>query len=204
MELENIKNKWKELDKMLEESVKLNEKLLKNTFTQKANGAVESFLNWAYFSLIEFTVLIIFMVMATYNSMDDWRFLVSGIFIISFLTYFIYVTIMDIKQLKKVDLFFQSIVANRQAILNCKKRGINGMKILLFSIPLVVPTFPIMGAKFIRGLNLFDFPVFLTIMAISMIVLSYILAIISYDVLVIRKYKVIENNLKELESFKEE
>jgi hypothetical protein len=203
MELENLKSIWKEQDKMLKESVKLNEKLLKNTFTQKANGVTENLLNWAYLSLIEFAIFIIFIVMATYHLMNDWRFLVSGIFILLFLTTYVYISIIDIKQLKKIDLFSQSIVATRQTILDCKKRGNNVMKILLFSIPLVVPIFPIVGVKFIRNINLFDYPTFLTILAITLIVLSYVIAFISYDILVVRKYKVLENNLIELEKFKE-
>jgi hypothetical protein len=204
MELDDLKNLWKEQDIKLGKSIKLNEKLLKNTFTQRANGVIENLLKWAYFSLIEFTIFIIFMLVATYNTLDDWRFLVSGIFILLFLTYCISVGIIDIIQLKKIDLFSQSIVSIKQAILDVKKRSNKVMKILLFSIPLVVTTFSIVGVKFIRGINLFDYPVFLTILAISIIVLSYILAFISYDVLIKRKYKVIEDNLMELESFKAE
>jgi len=204
MEFDQLKTLWQEQDLKLEKSITLNKHILKNTFTQKANGMIESLLKWGYFSLIEFIVFIIFIGIATYNTIDDWRFLVSGILIIAFLTYYIYVTIIDIKQLNKIDLFSQSIVVARQALLECKKRSNDLMKTLLFSIPFVVTAFPIVGVKFVRGINLFDFPIFLTTLAISIIILSYIIAFISYDVLVKRKHSVIENNLMELESFKGE
>jgi len=204
MEIEELKNIWKEQDIKLEKSIILNERLLKNTFTQKANGVIENLLKWEHFSLMEFVIFLLFMGISTYKFMDDWRFLLSGIFIITFLACCIIGSIKSIKQLNSIDLFSQSIIDTKQMILKYKKQGNYYFKILLFTIPPVIVSFLLSGVRLVRNINLFDYPIFFIALSLSIILLSYPIAFISYRVICLRKLKQIENNLMELEKFKEE
>jgi hypothetical protein len=204
MELEDLKNMWKEQNSRLEKSITLSEQLLKNAFTQKANGVLDTWLRWEYFSLIVFIVSLIFISIATYKFMDDWRFLLSGIFGIGFLAFCIINEIISIKQLNTISLFSQSIVDTKQSILKYKKWVNQSMKILFFFIPLIFPAFLLLSERLIHNINLFDYPHFFTILSIGFIPLSYIIVFISYQIIYSRKFKIIENNLIELEKFKEE
>jgi hypothetical protein len=204
MELEELKNLWKRQSMELEKITTINEKLLKNTFTQKTNGVIDYFLKWEYFSLLEFVIFLLFMFVATYKFMDDWRFLISGIFITLFLISCVIASVTSIKQLNKIDLFSQSIIDIKHRILIYKKRSNQSMKVLLFLIPPVIVTFIPLGTKLIRNICLYDYPVFFLILSLSVIVLSYIIAFISYQAIFSRKFKEIENSLVELEKFKEE
>ncbi len=204
MELEYLKNIWKEQDLKLNENVKLNEKILKNTFTQDANGVIENLLKWEYFSLIEFVVFFLFMGISTYKFMDDWRFLLSGIFINAFFVGCIAVSTRSIRILNSIDLFSQSIVDTKQVILKFKKRVNYFVKTFLFIVPPVVVTFLLLGVRFVRNINLFDYPVFFAILSTCIIVMGYIIIFISHRILYLRKFKLIENSLAELEEFKAE
>lgn len=204
MELEYLRNIWREQDLKLNESVKLSEKILKKTFTQDANGVIENLLKWEYFSLIEFVVFILFMGISTYKSMEDWRFLWSGIFINAFLAGCITVSINEIRILNSIDLSSQSIVDTKQVILKFKKRSNYFMRTFLFIVPPVVVTFLLVGVRFVRNINLFDYPVFFAILSTCIIVLGYIIIFISHRILFLRKFRLIENSLAELEEFKAE
>ena len=78
------------------------------------------------------------------------------------------------------------------------------MKVLLFLIPPVIVTFIPVGTKLMRNITLYDYPVFFLVLSTGVIILSYIIAIISYNLLYTRKFKTIENNLKELAQFLKE
>jgi hypothetical protein len=204
MELEELKQLWKEQSNKLDKSITLSGQVLKNIFTQKANGEIESFLRWEYFSLIEFIVFLIFISVCTYNFMDDWRFLVPGIFLMLFLASYVILSIKEIKQLNSINLYSQSVIDTKESILKFKKQGNQFMKIFLFILPLIIPSFTLLGVRFIRNINLFDYPNFFTIFTIGSIVIAYSLAFISYQIIILRKFRIIENNLAELEKFKEE
>jgi len=61
-----------------------------------------------------------------------------------------------------------------------------------------------LGVRFIRKINLLDYPVFFTILSINIVIISYAVAFISYQLILSRRFKIIENNSKELEKFNEE
>jgi hypothetical protein len=204
MELEELKKIWKEHNYFLEKNISLNEKLLKNTFTAKASGEIESLLKWEFFSLIEFIVFLIFVSVCTYSFMSDMRFLIPGIFMIIFLGSLSAFSIISIKKLSAINLFSQSIVDTKQIILNYKKASHKFLKIFLFIIPPVIPSFILLGVRFIRNINLLDYPLFFTILSVSIIIISYTIFFISYQLILSRRFKIIENNLKELEKFNEE
>jgi hypothetical protein len=88
--------------------------------------------------------------------------------------------------------------------LKYEKQGNRDMKALLFILPPIIPSFTLLGARFIRNINLLDYPDFFTIFSIGSIVLSYAIAFISYQRICLRRFRMIENNLMELEKFKEE
>ena len=200
MELEKFKSMWQEQSNMLNENMNINNKLLQNTFKQQANGVVERLLKWEYFSLIEFIVFLIFMGVATYKSMSDWRFLVSGLFIIGFLVVCIVATILNIQKIMKIDFFSNSIVQTKQLILEYRDKANRGMKIFLYTIPPVIVTFILVGVNYVRGINLFDYPIFFTVLTASIIVISYVIAIISHKTIYTRKFIQINNNLEELDN----
>lgn len=204
MELEQLKQIWKEQNRFLEKNITLNEQLLKNTFTQKANGEIESLLRWEFFSLIEFLVFLVFMSVCTYIFMADWRFLIPGIFLIILLGSFSVFSIVSIKKLNAINLFSQSIFETKQIILKYKKASYKFLKIFLFIIPPLIPSFILLGVKFIHNINLLDYPVFFTILSIGIVIISYVIAFISYQLILSRRFKIIENNLSELEKFNEE
>lgn len=204
MESDNLKTIWMQQDAKLNDSMKLSSKILKNTFKQQANGVIENMLKWEYFSLIEFFVFLIFMGISTYKAINDWRFLVSGIFIISFLVLCIAVTIKGIQQLNTIDLFSRSIIDTKQIILKYNKQAQYNTKIFFYSIPPVIITFLLVGVNFVRNINLFDFPILLAVLSVCIITISYIILSISYKTLYLRKIKLIENSLAELEKFREE
>ncbi len=204
MELEELKKIWKEQNNFLEKNISLNEQLLKNSFTAKASGEIESLLKWEYFSLIEFIVFLIFISICTYSFMSDMRFLIPGIFMIIFLGSLSAFSITSIKKLNTINLFSRSIVDTKQTILNYKKASHKFLKIFLFVIPPVIPSFILLGVRFIRNINLLDYPLFFTILSISIVIISYVIAFISYQLILSRRFKIIESNLKELEKFNEE
>ena len=111
--------------------------------------------------------------------------------------------IKSIKQLNSINLFSQSIIDTKQMILKYKKQGNNYFKIFLFTIPPVIVTFLLLGVNFVRNINLFDYPVFLITLSLSIIILSYPIAFVSYRVICLRKLRQIDNNLMELEKFKD-
>ncbi|MFA5015056.1 MAG: hypothetical protein WC549_05895 [Actinomycetota bacterium] len=160
-------------------------------------------LRWEYFSMIEITIFLFFMLIATYKFMDDWRFLFSGIFITLFLICCIITGIFSIKNLNNIQLFSQSIVDIKQRILMHKKLVNRSIRVLMFLIPPVIITFIPLGIKFVRNINLYDYPLFFLILSLVVIVFSYIIAFISHLTIYSRKYRTIESSLKELEKFKE-
>lgn len=204
MELEDLKSIWKEQNSKLEKNISLNQQLLKSTFTHKAKGVIENLLRWEYFGLIEFMIFLILMVVSTLRFMDDWRFLVSGIFAITFAVICNLSAISSIKQLSNIDLFSQSLIEIKETILNYKKRANQALKIVLFIIHPIIITTLLLGVRIIPGINLFDYPVFFMILTIAVIVISYVAAIISHQTIYTRKFRIIENNLNELQQFKAE
>ncbi len=204
MELEDLKTVWKEQDRTLNESVKLNEKILKNVFTQHANGVIENLLKWEYFSLIEFLIFLVFMVISTYRFMDDWRFLLSGIFINAFLAGCMILGIQSVRILSSIDLFSKSLVDTKESMLRFKKRSNRLILALLIVVPPVVVTFLLLGVNSIRNTNLFDYPVFFAVLSASIIVMGYVIIFIFHRTFYLRKFKSIENTLSELERFKTE
>jgi hypothetical protein len=204
MELEDLKTVWKEQDRTLNESVKLNEKILKNVFTQHANGVIENLLKWEYFSLIEFLIFLVFMVVSTYRSMDDWRFLLSGIFINVFLAGCMTLGIQSVRILSSIDFFSKSLVETKQTMLRFKKRSNRLILALLVVVPPVVVTFLLLGVNSIRNINLFDYPVFFAVLSSCIIVMGYLIIFIFHRTFYMRKFKSIENSLSELERFKTE
>ncbi len=204
MELEELKQIWKKQNSLLEKSLTLSEQMAKNTFAQKANGELESLLRWNYFSLVEFIVFLIFILVCTYSFMDDWRFLIPGNFLIVFLTLCIISSVKSIKQLNAMNLYSCSVVDTKRSLLKYKQQSNREMKILLFVIPPIIPAFTLLGARFIRDINLFDYTDFFIMLSAGSILLSYTLAFISYRTICLRRFRIIENNLVELEKFKEE
>ena len=183
---------------------KINEKLLKNAFTQKANGVLDYWLKWEYFSLIEFVIFLLGMSVATYKFMDDWRFLCSGIFISLFLITCIIGSVISIRQLSNIHFFSQSLIEIKQKVLVYKKRSHQYQKILLFLIPPVIVTFLPLGTKFMRNICLYDYPDYFLTLSAGIIILSYFIAFVSYKLIFSRKFRLIEENLTELEKFREE
>ena len=204
MELDELKQIWKEQNNILEKNISINTQLLKNTFNAKASGEIESLLKWEFFSLIEFMVFLIFISVCTYSFMSDLRFLVPGIFMIIFLGSLSVFSVVSIKKLNTINLYSLSILDTKQTILNYKKASHKFLKIFLFVIPPVIPSFILLGVRFIHNINLLDYPLFFTILSISIVLISYVLAFISYQLILSRRFKIIENNLKELEKFNEE
>jgi hypothetical protein len=204
MEIEDFKKIWKEQNSILEKGITLSEQALKSAFKQKANGEIEKLLAWEYISLIEFIVFLIFISICTYKFMDDWRFLIPGIFLIVFYALCTIFSISEIKQLNNLDLFSKSIIDTKQAFLKRRKQDNQIMKIFLFIIPLIIPSFILLGARFVRNMNLLDYPDFFTILSVGSIVVSYPAVFIAYQRICLRRYRIIENNLMELEKFKEE
>ena len=129
MELDQLQQIWKEQNRFLEKNITLNEQLLKNTFTQKANGEIERLLRWEFFSLIEFLVFLVFMSVCTYNFMSDMTFLIPGIFLIIILVSLSVFSIVSIKKLNAINLFSQSIFDTKQIILKYKKASYKFLKI---------------------------------------------------------------------------
>ena len=204
MELDELKQIWKEQNNILEKNISINTQLLKNTFNAKASGEIESLFKWEFFSLIEFMVFLIFISVCTYSFMSDLRFLVPGIFMIIFLGSLSVFSVVSIKKLNTINLYSLSILDTKQTILNYKKASHKFLKIFLFVIPPVIPSFILLGVRFIHNINLLDYPLFFTILSISIVLISYVLAFISYQLILSRRFKIIENNLKELEKFNEE
>jgi len=204
MELEELKQIWKEQSKKLSESLALNEKMLKNVFSRKANGEIEKLIGWNYFSSIEFIIFLVFVLIATYKFMDDWRLLLPGIFLILFFVLCIVDAVKSIRELNGINLFSQSIIDFKQCILKYKKRSNKSMRLLLFIIPPLIPSFILLGVRFIRNINLLDYPNFFITLTIVTILLSYPVAFLSNQLILSRKFRSIENNLAELEKFKEE
>lgn len=201
MELDQLQQIWKEQNRFLEKNITLNEQLLKNTFTQKANGEIERLLRWEFFSLIEFLVFLVFMSVCTYNFMSDMTFLIPGIFLIIILVSLSVFSIVSIKKLNAINLFSQSIFDTKQIILKYKKASYKFLKIFLFIIPPLIPSFILLGVRFIHGINLLDYPVFFTILSIGIVIFSYVIAFISYQLILSGRFRIIENNLTELERF---
>lgn len=204
MEKEEFKNIWKKYNSKLEEIRVIDEKLLKHTFRHRSNGAIDRMLRWEYFSLIEFTVFLFLMFAATYKFLNDWRFLLSGIFIMIFFIYCIIVSILSIKQLNDIQLFSQSIVDIKHRLLMHKKLDKRFTKIFMFLIPPVIITFIPLGVKFIRNVSLYDYPLFFLMLSFIVVIFSYIIFFISNRIIFSRDLKIIENSLKELEKFREE
>ncbi|MGA3288084.1 MAG: hypothetical protein ABSD46_11740 [Bacteroidota bacterium] len=204
MELEDLKNMWKEQNRILEKGIALSEQVLKNVFKQKANGEIEKLLEWEYFSLIEYIVFLIFISISTYKFMDDWRFLISGIFSMVFYALCTILSISEIKQLYNIDLFSKSIIDTQQAILKRRKQEKQIIKVFLFIIPLIIPSLILLGHRLVHNVNLLDHPHFFTILSVGSIVVTYPVVFIAYQRICLRRYRIIENNLLELEKFKEE
>ena|SRR4030066_697263 len=204
MENEDFKIMWDKYNSKLEKITATNENLLKHALRHRSNGVIDNMLKWEYFSMIEITIFLFFILIATYKFMDDWRFLSSGIFITLFLTCCIITGVLSIKKLTSIQLFSQSIVDIKQRVLMHKKLVNRSMKIFMFLIPPVIITFIPLGTKFVRNISLYDYPLFFLILSLVVIIFSYIIAFISHLTIYSRKYKIIENSLKELEKFKEE
>lgn len=206
MELEDFKKIWKEQNRILEKGIALSEQALKNAFKQKANGEIEKLLEWEYFSLIEYVVFLIFISICTYKFMDDWRFLIPGIFLIVFYALCTILSISDIKELHNVNLFSRSIIDTKQVILKRRKQEKQIMKIFLFIIPPLIPSLILLGARLVHNINLLDSShfSFFTILSVGSIVLSYPVVFIAYQRICLRSFRIIENSLMDLEKFKEE
>lgn len=205
MELEDLKQIWKEQNRILEKGIALSEQALKNVFKQKANGEIEKLLEWDYFSLIEYIVFLIFISISTYKFMDDWRFLISGIFLMVFYVLCTILSISDIKELHNINLFSRSIIDTKQVILKRRKQEKQIMKIFLFVIPLLIPSLILVAVRLVHNINLLDSShfSFFTILSVGSIVLSYPVVFIAYQRICLRSFRVIENNLMELEKFRE-
>ena len=203
MEKEEFKNIWKKYNSKLEEIRVIDEKLLKHTFRHRSNGAIDRMLRWEYLSLIEFTVFLFLMFAATYKFFNDWRFLLSGIFIMIFFIYCIIVSILSIKQLNDIQLFSQSIVDIKQRLLMHKKLDKRFTKIFMFLIPPVIITFIPLGVKFIRNVSLYDYPLFFLMLSFIVVIFSYIIFFISNRIIFSIDLNIIEYHLKELEKFSE-
>jgi hypothetical protein len=204
MEKDDLKNMWNKYNSKLEEVAAINERMLKHTLRQSSNGVIERMLKWEYLTLIEFTVFLFFTFVATYKFMNDWKFLVSGIFITLFFIYCIIVNVLSIRQLNGIQLFSQSIVDIKQKLLMHKKLDRRFTKIFIFLIPPVIITFIPLGVKLIQNINLYDHPIFFLILSIIVILCSYIIFFISNKTIFSRGLKIIENSLKELEKFRDE
>jgi hypothetical protein len=204
MELEDLRAVWKEQDRLLNETVRFNERILKNTFSQHANGIIENLLKWEYFSLIEFAAFLVFMGIATYKSMNDWRFLISGLFITAFLAGCIVVGIQSIRILNSIDLFTRSIVETKQTILRFKQRSNKSIFALLIVVPPVVVTFLLLGVNLVRNINLLDYPAFFAVLSSCIVAMGYVIVFVFHRTYYLRKFTSIENSLVELERFKTE
>jgi uncharacterized membrane protein len=206
MELEDLKQIWKEQNRILDKGIALSEQALKNVFKQKANGEIEKLLEWDYFSLIEYIVFLIFILISTYKFMDDWRFLIPGIFLIVFYALCTILSISDIKELHNINLFSRSIIDTKQIILKRRKQEKQIMKIFLFIIPLLIPSLILLAVRLVHNINLLDSShfSFFTILSVGSIVLSYPVVFIAYQRICLRSFRIIENNLMELEKFREE
>ena len=204
MELDNLKSIWQEQDVKLNENMKINKKILNNTFKQQSNGVIEYFLKWAYISLIEFVIFMILIGIGTYSAMNDWRFLIAGIFNVIFFILCIAVTVKGIQKLNSIDLFSKSIIETKRVLLDYKKQENFFKKIFTYVIPPVIISFLLVGVNFVRKINLFDYPVLFVVLATSIIVISYILLQIFHRTLFLRKFKLIENSLDELEKFEDD
>ncbi len=117
MELEDLKQIWRDHNRILEKSVALSENALKSAFKQKANGEIEKLMAWEYTSLIEYLIFLIFISISTYKFMDDWRFLISGTFLLVFYVACTVASISEIIELRNINLFSRSIIDTRQIIL---------------------------------------------------------------------------------------
>jgi hypothetical protein len=206
MELEDLKQIWKEQNRILEKGIALSEQALKNVFKQKANGQIEKLLEWDYFSLIEYIVFLIFISISTYKFMDDWRFLIPGIFLIVFYALCTILSISDIKELHNINLFSRSIIDTKQVILKRRKQEKQIMKIFLFIIPPLIPSLILLAVRLVHNINLLDSShfSFFTILSVGSIILSYPVVFIAYQRICLRSFRIIENNLMELEKFREE
>ena len=206
MELEDLKQIWKEQNRILEKGIALSEQALKNVFKQKANGEIEKLLEWDYFSLIEYIVFLIFISISTYKFMDDWRFLIPGIFLIVFYALCAILSISDIKELHNINLFSRSIIDTKQVILKRRKQEKQIMKIFLFIIPLLIPSLILLAVRLVHNINLLNSShfSFFTILSVGSIVLSYPVVFIAYQRICLRSFRIIENNLMELEKFRKE
>jgi hypothetical protein len=77
--------------------------------------------------------------------MNDWRFLLSGIIINSFLVGCIAASIISIKRLSLIDMGKNSIVITRQMFLRYKKQENRNFIAFLFTIPPVIIAFLSLG-----------------------------------------------------------
>ena len=206
MELEDLKQIWKEQNRILEKGIALSEQALKNVFKQKANGEIEKLLAWDYYSLIEYIVFLIFISISTYKFMDDWRFLIPGIFLIVFYALCTILSISDIKELHNINLFSRSIIDTKQVILKRRKQEKQIMKIFLFIIPPLIPSLILLAVRFVHNINLLDSShiSFFAILSVGSIVLSYPVVFIAYQRICLRSFRIIENTIRELEKFREE
>jgi hypothetical protein len=202
MDLDNIKNIWKEQDSKLNKSMEIDSEVLKNTIKQSSNGVRENFIKWTYFSLFVFFVFFLLMLVGTYSAAFDWRFLISGIFASSFFIVCMFIVIKGIQKLKAINLFSKSIMETKEALLTYRSHEIKFKKTFSYCIPPVIVSFLLVGVNFVRGINLLDYPVLFGVLATSIIVLSYVLLPLLHKTHFLRKMEEIQESLEELEKFK--
>jgi hypothetical protein len=203
LEKENLKTIWKELNSKLKQITETSENIYKQTFKQKSNGIIEYMLRWDFFSMILITIFLCFTLAASYNSISDWRLLVSGIFASLFLIFSLIYGIISNRRLSRISFSKLSLVEFKQKILTYEKQVNRFMSIIMFLTPLVAIAFLPLGVKFVRNICLYDYPLFFLILSLAVIILSYILTYIAYQTIYKRKFKIIEESLNELEKYKQ-
>lgn len=204
MELDELKDAWAQYDKKLNDSLKLNEELLKKSVLDKSSREMKAPLNYEFSTVIGTSILFLFLGVSTYRFASEMKFLIPGI-VASLLTLSGVITaIKKVNALSNIDYYNSSVVELQRSINNIKQKAISSRKVEYYVFPVYAISFAPIFVKAIYNIDIYSKYQIFYIGIVLALIIYYPLAIWFYRITYDKKLKNTSDFLNELNRFEKE
>lgn len=177
MELHELANIWNGSDNKMENTVKINKTLFMEASINRIKTELSPIRRNSFFEIIVNLLFLFLMIKFSVSNLSEIKFLIPGLILIVFTCYnFIFCT-------KKLFLIY-GIDAQTPVLLTQKKlemlklMKIKEIHMLYIFIPLLSPTFLIVGAKVFLNLDLYQFINWLIAQTVASILIAVVIVIV--------------------------
>ncbi len=203
MELEEMKNKWQQYDKVLQQNKMLNEKIISMMLKDKSKNAIRKILNFEYLGFV-ICCLLAMVYLLQFNTAFDNALMTVSYFISLALVATCFVTFYyKHKMLTSLDLNMNNLTQTAGTIERFRLFIIKERLATLILSPVIIVSTVIVFVKWLLRMDVQDLPdIFLPRMIIGS-VLMIIVQLLLYKYLYFDTIKNIKANLAEIEKFRD-